>query len=396
MPTLRQNLRALPPAAWILFLGVFLNRFGQFVLPFLVIYLTRRGYSTAQAGFAVGAYGAGHLISALLGGHLADRIGRRLTIVLSMFGSSVAMLALSQATTYASITALSVVAGLASELYRPAAAALLTDLTSPEQRVTVFSVYRLAINLGFCAGPSVAGFLADHSFTWLFYGDAITSAAFGVVALAFLPDGFRSSGEEERWSDALRFIARDRKFVLFLLATCCVTLVDFQTGTTFALHVRDAGYPSSTYGLLLSLNGILIVIFELALTSMTQRYVRRRVIALGYFLSCIGFALTGVAHSIPAIAATVVVWTLGEMIASPVTGAFVADLAPEHFRGRYMGIWTLTWSFGLLLGPPLGALAYGRNPNILWIACAILGVLSALLANWNPDRKQPVTLPARG
>src|SRR5439155_2885626 len=94
---LRQNLRALPPAAWILFGGTFVNRFGTFVMPFLVLYLTRSGYSIAQAGLAGGAYGGGHMIASMLGGHLADRIGRRNTIALSMFASAAAMLALSQA-----------------------------------------------------------------------------------------------------------------------------------------------------------------------------------------------------------------------------------------------------------------------------------------------------------
>src|SRR5215210_4892732 len=100
MPSLTQNLKSLPRPAWILFAGTFVNRFGTFVMPFLVIYLTRQGYSGAQAGIAVSAYGAGHLIASMLGGHLADRIGRRNTIALSMFSSTTAMIALSQARAY--------------------------------------------------------------------------------------------------------------------------------------------------------------------------------------------------------------------------------------------------------------------------------------------------------
>src|ERR1051326_7950257 len=95
--SLRQNLEALPRGAWILFLGTFINKFGAFVLPFLAIYMTRLGYSTAQAGLAIGAYGIGTLGACFLGGHLADRLGRRKTIVLSMFSGAVALLCLSQA-----------------------------------------------------------------------------------------------------------------------------------------------------------------------------------------------------------------------------------------------------------------------------------------------------------
>src|SRR5437660_3533976 len=93
--TLRANLRALPRGAWILFLGTFLNKFGTFVLPFLAIYMTRLGYSLAAAGMATAAYGLGSLCASVLGGYLADRLGRRKTIVLSMFTAAVAMLSLS-------------------------------------------------------------------------------------------------------------------------------------------------------------------------------------------------------------------------------------------------------------------------------------------------------------
>src|SRR5947207_1730827 len=95
--SLRGNLRALPRGAWILFFGTFLNKFGTFVLPFLAIYLKRLGYSAIESGMAVAAYGVGTLAACLLGGYLADRIGRRKTIVLSMFSAAVVMLCLSQA-----------------------------------------------------------------------------------------------------------------------------------------------------------------------------------------------------------------------------------------------------------------------------------------------------------
>src|SRR6266704_1786944 len=91
------SLRALPRPAWILFLGTFLNKFGAFVIPFLVLYMTRTGYSPADAALAIGAYGLGHLVACGLGGFLADRIGRRKTIALSMFSGALAMVLLSQA-----------------------------------------------------------------------------------------------------------------------------------------------------------------------------------------------------------------------------------------------------------------------------------------------------------
>ena len=117
-PTLTTSLRALPPAAWILFFGTFLNKFGTFVVPFLALYLTQKGYTIAQAGIAIGAYGAGNVVATLMGGHLADTLGRRKTIVLSMFSGAASMLMLSQARSYPMILCLAAFAGLASEFYQ--------------------------------------------------------------------------------------------------------------------------------------------------------------------------------------------------------------------------------------------------------------------------------------
>ncbi|MGZ4384593.1 MAG: MFS transporter, partial [Gaiellaceae bacterium] len=182
-PTVRSNIRALPRPAWFLFAGTLVNRFGSFVLTFLVLYMTEKGYSSAEAGAAASAYGVGAIGASALGGLMADRLGRRRTIATSMFGSAASMLALSQARSLASILLLAAVTGLCSELYRPASSALLADVVPPERRVTAFAVYRFAINLGFAFGPATAGLLAQRSFTLIFVGDAITSTAYGVIAL---------------------------------------------------------------------------------------------------------------------------------------------------------------------------------------------------------------------
>ena len=129
-PTLLSSLRALPRPVWILFLGTFLNKFGTFVVPFLTLYLTRQGYSLASAGMAIGAYGVGNLIASLLGGHLADTIGRRKTIVLSMFSAAAAMMLLSRHAV-AIIIALTALAGDRRSV--SPATSLLADLVSPSR-----------------------------------------------------------------------------------------------------------------------------------------------------------------------------------------------------------------------------------------------------------------------
>lgn len=373
------TLRGLPRPVWVLAGGTFVNRFGSFVLVFLVLYVKHLGYSTAASGLAASAYGAGSIVSALLGGWIADRLGRRGALALSMFSSAAAMLALSQARSVATILALSALVGLTTELYRPASAALLADLVGSEQRVAAFGVWRFAINLGYAAGPVVAGLLAQRSFFLLFLGDAATSLAFGVVALVALPKGMRVAAHREIRGAAVRAIARDRRFLLFLIASVLGSFVYFQAQTTFALQTVAYGHSSVVYGTLLAVNGLAIVLVELPLISVTQRLPRVPVLAIGLLLEGIGFGLIPISRTTAWLAFTVVVWTFGEMVFSPVAGAYVADLSPAHLRGRYSGAWGFTWGIGLVLAPSLGALIYSVQHTLVWLVCLGCGVAAATL-----------------
>lgn len=385
-PSLRASLRALPRAAWILYGGSFLNRFGTFVIPFLVLYLTRRGHSVAQAGAALGAYGLGSMTASAVGGLLADRIGRRRTIAVSMFASAATMLTLSQARSLWLIAGLVFLAGLTSDLYRPASAALLTDLVPEENRLAAFATYRLAVNAGFAFGPAVAGAMADRSFFWLFVGDAVTSVLYGVIALVALPEGRRTPRGDEPRGAGMRAILADRTYLVFLAGLGIASFVFFQSESSFALHVRDAGLSSTMYGLLLSVNGVLIVLVELPLTAWTQRFDARPVMSVGLLLTGLGFALTAVAHSVPMLAMTVVIWTLGEIVHAPVASAYVAAIAPPSMRGRYQAALSFTFSLGFVFSPSVGTWAYGLSPTGLWIGCGVLGVIGAILVRRGPAR----------
>jgi MFS family permease len=392
-PTLREGIRSLPGPVWILCAGTFVNRFGSFVAVFLVLYLRSRGYSIAEAGLVVSFYGVGNVVAAAVGGWVADRFGRRNALALSMFSSAATLLALSQARSLPLIIVLTTLAGLTGEMYRPAAAALLTDLTRAGERIPAFALNRLAINLGFAAGPAVAGLLAERSFFLIFLGDALTSAAFGVIALTSLPEGVRVRRGEERRGEAVRTMLQDRAFLFFLISSVLGAFVYFQSQTTFPLHVRASGLSDADYGLLISLNGLAIVLLELPLVAITQRFPYRPVLTLGSLLVGLGFALNAFANDLPELALTVLIWTLGEIIYAPVASAYVADIAPEHMRGRYQGAWGLTWGLAYVFAPALGAAIFAWSADGLWLLCGLLGVASALLLlAARPPRIDPASI----
>jgi MFS family permease len=376
---LLRSLRALPRPVWWLFAGSFVNRFGSFVSVFLVLYLVDRGYSVPAAGAVAAAYGVGGLGASVIGGYLADRLGRRNAIALSMFSAAVTALALSQVEGLVALWTLTALFGLASDLYRPASAALLTDLVPAERRLVAFAGYRLAINAGFAVGPAVAGFLAERSFFWLFVGEAATSAVLGVLALVALPEGVRTRRHEDDPGVALRTIRGDRPFLLFLVAVVLSGFVYWQSGAAFPLHVRDSGLSNSVYGLLIGLNATIIVFLELPVVRFVRRFPAPRVIAVGVLVTGIGFALTAVSHSVLPLAATVVVWTVGEMAAAPMSSAYVAELSPVRLRGRYQGAYGSTFALSHILAPAVGTWLYARSPEGIWLVCGAVSVLSAAL-----------------
>jgi len=385
--TLISSLAALPRAAWILFFGTFLNKFGSFVVPFLTLYLTSRGYTVGQAGLAVSAYGLGNLCASLLGGHLADKLGRRKTILLSMFSGAAAMMLLSQAHGLGVIILLTALTGLTNELYRPASAALLADIVSPGQRVTAFAGLRVSLNAGFAFGPATAGLLAAYGYFWLFAGDAATSVLFGLVALVALPRGSRGSAHNASWSEALRVLRQDHKLHQLLLANFAIGLVFFQLGSTFGLYVTHLGFSPAVYGAVVSLNGALIVFCELPLTRLTRKFPARRVMAAGYLLCAVGFALNAFAHTITALVLCMMVFTIGEMITMPTGAAYLADLAPPEMRGRYMGVAGLTWAAALIIGPVSGMKLFAVAPTAYWIICAAAGLFAAMVIS-NRGRRE--------
>jgi MFS family permease len=237
----------------------------------------------------------------------------------------------------------------------------------------------------------MAGFLAGYGYFWLFAGDAATSVLFGMVAMFALPHGVQAMQKSTGWRELLLVLRQDRRFHQLLLSNFCIALVFFQMASTFGLYVTQLGFSAATYGAIFSLNGALVVFCELPLTAITRRFPAKRVMALGYLLAGTGFALNAFAHSVPALVICMTVFTLGEMLTLPVSSAYIAELAPPHMRGRYMGMSGLTWAVALIVGPGLGMKLLSLNPIALWLSCGTIGALAAVVIS-APTKKQAAPL----
>jgi len=382
----RQALRSFPRALWVLATGNFVNRFGSFVIPMLALHLAHLGFTADRIGYVLGAYGIGRLGSSLAGGVWTDRHGHRFVIAASMFGSAAGMLVLGWLTDFHAILAMALYQGFASELFRPASAALIAELASPEHRLTAFALNRLAVNAGFALGPAVGGILAHISFHWIFLGNAFADLVYGVLAWRGLPARIQTPDTDAAATGSWAALLAARRLLLYLAAIFPMTFIFMQGVSSFPLYTESLGFTPRDFGLLLGINGVLIVTCELTLTGFTRRFAPDRVLMLGYTLLGVGYACTGLAHHFGTLAATVVVWTCGEMISAPTQNAVLANMAPPHLRGRYMAAATLMWSLASIVGPSLGSFLYGWSPTFLWWFSAAMGLASAAAVHFSLRR----------
>lgn len=376
-PRFRDTVRQLPAPVWIVSLGILVVRVGNFLPVFMVLYLTSKNIPPAAAGLVLGAAGLGNVLGNTVGGYLADRIGRRWTIVLSMTMTAGPTAVIPLFDALAVLVALVFLAGTVSQIYRPAAAALLVDATTTtQQRLAAFAVHRFAMNVGAAVGGVLGGFLATLSYQALFLGNAIACLLFAVIAGALLRDVSNvreapSAVEEPSYRQALA----DRRLRRFLVMTVIAEFVYIQTTVGLPLHI---GTPAD-FGLLMGLNGLLVLLLELPTTALVSRRSPGRVLALGNVLTGLGLAMTGFFTGLGWLGVTVLVWTLGEMLYASMAGAYLGDLTPATMGGRYQGLYGVAITAGTGIGPILGGLVYAVNGWALWVVCALGGLASAWL-----------------
>jgi MFS family permease len=369
---LRQAAGGLPRQFWFLWTGTLINRVGSFVVLFLSIYLTSdRHFTQSRAGFVIGLYGVGGAIGTMTGGVLADRWGRRPTMLVAQFGAAALMLTLGFAQTYTQILIVTGFLGAFAEGVRPAFSAMMVDVVPEQDRVRAFSLNYWAINLGFALAAIAAGFAAQFDYLLLFVVDAATTLVTATITLIFLAETRPSvSRAVKAPSGGMRAALGDRAFVVFLVINLLSVLVILQHASTLPIAMLDDGLSAATYGWVIAVNGILIVSGQLFVPRLIAGRRPYRVLALASVIVGVGFGLVAFAHAAWVYALTVVIWTLGEMLQSPSNAATLAALSPATLRGRYQGLNSLSWSIGTALAPVLGGLALqGLGSVALWLGC---------------------------
>ncbi len=397
---LRGALGGLPAPFWALWAGMLVNRLGSFVIVFLGLYLVReRGFTAAEAGRVVALYGLGVVAAGPVGGTLADRLGRRATMILGLVTGAASVCALAFTRDPAALAVLAFLAAGTGELYRPAMNAAVTDLVPPAERARAFGLVYWAVNLGWSIGLTIAGLVADRSLVALFVADAVTTFAFAFVVLLRVPETRPAAPPEASRAPpgaGLVAVARDVHLMIFLGLHVVALIVFTQFQLAAPIDLAAHGVGPSTFAYLLAMNGVGVVVLQPLLGLRLRGHEAGRVLAASSLLFGLGFGLNAFAGSVPVYAVGVLLWTVGEVIGFPVASALVSNLSPAALRGRYQGAFSMTWGLALTLAPLLGGELLARlGGRTLWLTCLGLGAAVALghLAAAGPRRRH---LAARG
>jgi MFS family permease len=342
--------------------------------PFLAIYLSSaRGLSVELAGFIASLYFGGGMVAGLAGGVLADRLGRRAVLLISLFGGPPLMMALALSRSIVVIAILTPLVGAVYELYRPAVSAMVADIVEPGERTRAYGLLYWAVNVGAAVAPAAGGFLARTSYFWLFAVDAATTFVYGLIVWAAVRET-RPESAASGPKRGLDVALRDGVFVAFCLLTFVTSLLYIQGWVTLSLDMIGKGFSEATFGLVIAMNGVAIIILQPLSARAVARYDRARVLAVAAGLVAVGLTMNAFVHSAFLYGVAVTIWTLGEIAAAPTGAALVADLAPADVRGRYQGLYTVAWTTAGMVGPTLGALVLGRSSSALWIGCGAIGL----------------------
>jgi len=377
-----------PKSFKVLVLASFIDVLGGFLLyPFFALYITTRfGVDMIQVGFLFTIFSAGGIFGSMVGGALSDKYGRRVMIIMGLVISGTGSILMGLVDDLNVFLILAACLGLFGNIGGPARQAMVADLLPKEKQAEGFGIMRIFMNLAATAGPLLGGFLATQSYMILFIADAISSFITAIIVFVVIPETKPEKPEdkpEESVIDTLvgyKEVLKDGVFMLFLSVSAIMVLVYLQMNSTLSVFLWEVyKFPPQSFGLLLSMNALMVVLFQFWITKRISKYAPMKVMAIGSLFYVVGFGMYGFISAVYLFFIAMIIITIGEMIVTPIQQTAVASFAPEDKRGRYMAMYGFSWGipnlFGVLVA---GFIMVNIGPNWVWYIAGILSLISVI------------------
>lgn len=379
--------KGLPKNMYIMFITTVINRFGDFVMPFLTMYLTLKiGLSVEIAGIIVTVAFLLGIPSSILGGKFADEIGRKRTYLIAQGGAALSLIPCAFLKNPIIVVIFLLISTFFHGAVRPPMNAIITDILPPHQRQQGFSLNYLGINVGVALGPIVAGFLFNNFLPLLFLGDALTSfiALFLIwknikeIDPESLKDTVYTESEKEEQGNIITALLKRPQIALFLLVYVIYSFVYTQFGFSLPL-TTNAIFGSagpSKFGFLISINAFTVLFCTVAVTTFTKNLKPLINISIAGIFYAVGFGMLGLVHSYYMFILSTIIWTLGEVLVVTNFGVYLANNSPSNFRARFNAIGSLSMSLGAALCTSIsGKFIQEIGLNYIWVFTFILSII---------------------
>lgn len=384
--------QGLSPSVWLLAGVMLINRCGTMVLPFMTLYLTQHlGYSVTDAGIVMAIYGVGAFVGTFLGGRLTDRFGFYYVQLISLLFGGVFLLFLQFVTGFYALCGCVFVFTLLGDSFRPANQAAIAYYSEVDNRTRAFSLNRLAINLGWAVGGGMGGWLAGINYSLLFWADGLTCIAAGLVLWCSLPvpqvqatanpDPLTSDGLLIQPEQTASSPYRDNFFLAFVICSALYLTVFMQLFSIVPLYFKQVlGMNEGRIGVLMALNGILIVAIEMALVYRLEQQKRSKIglIAAGVLLTAVSYVvLASTTVSISALAFILII-TISEMLTIPFIQSFTVERSRPATRGQYLALYAMGGALAQTVAPAFGSQMvahFGYTAH--WLMVMSLSLVSA-------------------
>ncbi|KAF2338096.1 MDR family MFS transporter [Flavobacterium tistrianum] len=383
------NFRGFTREVWILAIITFINRAGTMVLPFLSKYLKEDLHFTYnQVGWIMVAFGFGSMLGSWLGGKLSDKIGFYKIMIFSLFTSGVSLFFVQYITTFWALCVAMFILMTIADMFRPAMFVSLGAYAKPENRTRALTLVRLAVNLGFAAGPALGGLIImGMGYSGLFWVDG-ASCIISISIFALLVKEKKKATHDDKAESAsdVKSVFHDKIFWVFLFVSFITAMIFFQLFTTLPLyHNEKFGLSEFQTGLLMTLNGLLIFSLEMPTVGFLERkaFPKIRIIIVGSFVMASSFFLLLINFWAGILVVSMVCISIGEVLTFPFSNAFALSRAPRGQEGRYMALYTMSFSLAHIVSSKLGfeiITRFGYQINWLFMAC--IGVVATGCCIW--------------
>ncbi|EJF99299.1 MDR family MFS transporter [Flavobacterium sp. F52] len=383
------NFRGFTREVWILAIITFINRAGTMVLPFLSKYLKEDLHFTYnQVGWIMVAFGFGSMLGSWLGGKLSDKIGFYKIMIFSLFTSGVSLFFVQYITTFWALCAAMFVLMTIADMFRPAMFVSLGAYAKPENRTRALTLVRLAVNLGFAAGPALGGLIImGMGYSGLFWVDG-ASCIISISIFALLVKEKKKATHDDKTESAsdVKSVFHDKIFWVFLFVSFITAMIFFQLFTTLPLyHNEKFGLSEFQTGLLMTLNGLLIFSLEMPTVGFLERkaFPKIRIIIVGSFVMASSFFLLLINFWAGILVVSMICISIGEVLTFPFSNAFALSRAPRGQEGRYMALYTMSFSLAHIVSSKLGFEIITRcGYQINWLFMACIGVVATGCCIW--------------